>query len=103
MAVIGIRKLIEINDTGYYAVSVESDKIYDFYMGIDKQKKVINFYENINFGKPNLSIDYESDYKMTGEFHGIEPRILLRVAYLSSRIFQQDNFPDSCIWASCGS
>lgn len=26
MAVIGIRKLIEINDTGYYAVSVQSDE-----------------------------------------------------------------------------
>ncbi len=104
MAVIGIRKLIEINDTGYYAVSVQSDeKMYNFYIGIDKQKKIIHFYENDNCSKPSQSIEYENDYKSIGKFPRLESKIIVRVGYHASKIFQHDSFPDSDIWASCGS
>lgn len=41
MATIGIKKLIEINHIGYYAVSAQYHEQYNFYIGIDKQKKYI--------------------------------------------------------------
>ncbi len=103
MATIGIKKLIEINDVGYYAVSAQYHERYNFYISIDKQNRIIHFYENDNCSLPVQSIDYADDCKVIGKFPSLDSKIIARVGYLASKLFQQENFPDSEIWASCGS
>jgi hypothetical protein len=102
MAVIGIRKLIEIDKVGYYAVGVDSIKRHDFYMGINKKSRVIYFYETDDCSNPAISVDCNNDYKVNGELNGVDMRLIVRLCYLNRNVFQQEKFPDSDVWARCG-
>ncbi len=52
-----IRKMLHKNDTVYYKVYAQDYTTIECYMGIERDKKIINFYLNTDFSSPIKIID----------------------------------------------
>lgn len=102
MGTITIKKLIEMNNVGYFIIEAKDYGCPDIYMSVNKNNKVICFYESNNCSVPAMSIDYNNDCKESGALHGIDLIVLYKSAYRASKMFDQIGFPDLEGWTSCG-
>jgi MoaA/NifB/PqqE/SkfB family radical SAM enzyme len=102
MGIIIIKKLIEVNNIGYFIIEAKDYGCPDIYMSENKNNKVISFYESSNCGASVMTIDYNDDCKESGALPGIDSIVLYKSAYRASKMFDQIGFPDLERWTSCG-
>jgi hypothetical protein len=91
---IKIKKMIEKNSIGYYLVSTKDFGGAEFYIGIDKKKRLIKFYLTKDLSNPIKVIDCNKRNEPIGILPGIDVSILGRVIMKAIKALGLEIFPD---------
>lgn len=85
---------------GCYEISSEHFDMNNFYMCIDKSKKIIQFFATKNFDEnPIRIVDYNKNEKM-GFVPGVPTTVFGIVLLRAFKVLKMDTFPDSLSYAA---
>ena len=87
-----ISKMIEKNDIGYYKVSMSGSP--SFYMGIDRNKKILKFYSSPNFTSPIKIVDCKNEQEVVGILPGFNSIAYSRALSRALTTFDMKAFPN---------
>lgn len=99
LGMIIISKLSETNHIGYYKVTTPHYDCNDFFISIDKNKKVVRFYSSENFVDCMREIGPNSD-EVLGNLPNIPTSVSTRTLMKAFNILKMNNFPEEIITAS---
>jgi len=97
---ISIYKLCSQNDIGYYEISTDDVDVDNFYICIDKSKKIVSFFLTKDFlKKPIHIVDYNKDVSI-GSIPGIPMKVFTATLMRSIETFRTNIFPDSLSYSA---
>ncbi len=95
-----IYKLCSQNDIGYYEISTDDFDVNNFYICIDKSKKIVSFFLTKDFfEKPVHIVDYNKDVPI-GSIPGIPMKVFTVTLMRALEAFKTNTFPDSLSYAA---
>lgn len=97
---IKIEKILEKDNIAYYKINTESFGGANFYIGIDKAKRIFNLYLTDYFSKPVRIINCDDPDVRVGSLPGVDASVLGRVLMQASKVLELDSFPDYMDYAS---
>src|SRR5260221_1553712 len=97
---ITINKLLERNFIAYYKVFKKDFGGANFYIGIDKNKRLIYCYLSEDFSNPIRTIQCDNENEVVGSLPGISAGILGRVIMKVFKILEVEKFPDTLDYAA---
>lgn len=90
-----IEKMLEENGIGYYKVYKQNYKEIEFYISIDKKKRLIKFYFSEDFTKPVKIIDCNKKDEPIGPLHGASEINYIKAVIQGLKALDMDTFPDN--------
>lgn len=99
-----IQKIEPKNDDtqniGFYEISSNDFDVNNFYICIDKSKKIVSFFLTKDFSKKPIHIvDYNKDVPI-GLIPGIPMKVFTVTLMHSIEVFRTNTFPDSLSYAA---
>lgn len=95
-----IDKISDDNNIGYYEISSSDFNINNFYMCIDKARKIIKFFLKKDFSQnPIRIIDYNKNERM-GAIPGVPTIVFSIVLRHAFKVFNMNVFPESLSYAA---
>jgi len=88
------------HDVAFYEISTDDFDVNNFYICIDKSKKIVSFFLTKDFfKKPVHIVDYNKDVPI-GSITGIPMKVLAITLMRSVEVFRTNTFPDSLSYAA---
>jgi hypothetical protein len=91
---IKIDRLLEKKHIAYYKVFTKDFGGANFYISIDKAKRLIYCYLTEDFSNPIRTIQLDNQNELIGNLPGVSAGILGRVIMKVFRILELEKFPD---------